>query len=111
MAAKLKVGSAELLEHCRDAIKKHYGEHAIVREWDPVVEAAIAAADPELPPLARSKLNLELLPYFYAKRKPVDENGDSKDGFVINLIQFSDSEREVLAVREGGGLIGHDSDV
>lgn len=93
---KLKVGAADLLEQCRQAIRETYGEDSLDREWDPLVESAVHAANPNLDPRTRATLNSQLIDYFYAKRKPVDESGNS-DGLIIQLVSFGDLAENPLA--------------
>lgn len=84
---KLKTSTLDLLEQCREAIAEEHGVRG-GREWDPLVEMAVAANDPALNRAVRAGLNKELAQYFYPKLKSIEHTGEGA-ARPIQLVHFS----------------------
>ncbi len=95
--AKLKRTAEDLLAQCREAIAEEYPDSTPDRDWDPLVEMAVLANDPNLARPLRAGLNKELANYFYAKRKAIEHSGGDTGAQVL-LVQFSPNSPNGIAV-------------
>lgn len=97
MAKKISTSADELLEMCHEAIGQAYPDATPDRPWNPLIEMAVFANDPELPRNLKAGLNKELANYFYAKKKAVEHTGDSQ-GTRVMLVKYSEDNPDQIEV-------------
>lgn len=104
---KLKAAGRDLLEQMRAAIAEAYPDHEFKREYDPIVEMGIFAANPDLSAAMRFSANREIAQYIYAKKRSIEGDGDI-GGIRVLLVQFSKDQG--LLIENGVEVINGESD-
>ena len=92
--ARISRSTADLLKEMREAIALEHGESRAER-WDPLIELAVYAADPALPPIQKATANRELAQYLYPKLKAVEHTGGG-GGLTLLLARFSEDGRVII---------------
>ena len=108
-AGRLRVTDPEemLAEINRQAQEVH--GPAMTREYHPLVEMGIAAADPALPPKARADISNKLAEFFYAKKKAVEVEGDfARDPTIQIMVLGSDGAAVPASRAVTARMLGED---
>ncbi len=77
----------QLAKEVRDAVRKYVPD--LPRDYDPVVELAIAGANPRIDPSMRVMANREVAGYLYHKLKAVDLTVANKGPVTVVAMDFN----------------------
>lgn len=88
----------DLMDEIRQLVAKVYPNRN--RPFNPLMEIALIAANPNLPASTTYKANVELAQYFFAKPKAIETEPEAERNISIQIMQFPGAGVEARIVEE-----------
>ena len=99
---KLDVDATEIMQMAHEEIERLYPERT--REWHPLLEMAVYAADPGLPPNLKFQANYKVAEFLIPKKKAVEHTGDA-GGLQVVLLNFSEAREQGILPQQQEKLV------